>query len=74
MAWDIAWAAERAGEAMRYLASNYPECGGAPELHSHQDAAHKAAVGGDTGAYLEALRRYMRAGRSVALQVRKAAA
>ncbi len=74
MAWDTEWAAERAAEAMRYLATSYPESGGAPELHPHQEAAHEAAVVGDDGRYLEALRRYMRAGRTVALRIRKGAA
>ena len=74
MAWDIAWAAERASETMRYLAERYPECAGAPALHEHQDAAHGAAIAGDQDAYLEALRGFMRAGRTVALQVRRGAA
>ena len=74
MAWDTEWAAERAAEAVCYLASNYPECAGAPELHPHQDAAHEAAVAGDQEAFLEALRSYMRAGRDEALRIRKEAA
>ena len=74
MAWDTEWAAERASEAMAYLANNYPECGGAPELHPHQDAAHDAAVVEEEGRYLEALRGYMRAGRDEALRIRKEAA
>ena len=73
MAWDIAWASQRAAEAMRYLAANYPECSGAPELHPHQDAAHESAIEGDEEAYLEALRTFMRAGRAVALRARKGA-
>ncbi len=74
MAWDTEWAAERAAEAMRYLAENYPECSAAPELHPHQEAAHEAAVVDHRGAYLEAPRQYMRAGRLVAVRVRKGAA
>ena len=74
MAWDTTWAAERAAEAMRYLAAHYPECAGSPDLHPHEAAAHEAAVVGDEAGYLEALRSYMRAGRHVALQVRKGAA
>ena len=74
MAWDAEWAAERAAEAMRYLAAHYPECSGSPELHPHQDAAHEAAVAGDQEAFLEALRSYMRAGRDEALRIRKEAA
>ena len=73
-AWDTTWAAERASEAMRYLATNYPESSGAPELHAHQEDAHEAAVAEDRDAFLEALRAYMRAGRLVALQIRKGAA
>ena len=74
MAWDTSWAAERAAEAMRYLATNYPECAGAPEMHPHQEGAHEAAVAEDRDTFLEALRAYMRAGRLVALQIRKEAA
>jgi len=68
--WDTERAAERASEAMRLLAEHYPECAGSQALHPHQDAAHEAAVAGDRDAYLQALRRYMRAGRGVALQAR----
>ncbi len=68
--WDTEWAAERASDAMRFLAEHYPECSGSEELHPHQDAAHTAAVNGDRDAYLAALRRYMRAGRGVAVQAR----
>jgi hypothetical protein len=35
-AWDTEWAAEKASEAMRYLADFYPECvasGGSQKLH-----------------------------------------
>ena len=71
MAWDTEWAATKASEAMRYLAERYPESAGAPELHAYQEAAHEAE---DRDAFLEALRGYMRAGRHVALQIRKAAA
>ena len=74
MAWDTEWAAERASEALRYLAEHYPESAGSPELHPHQDAAHEAAVAGDQEAYLEALRSYMRAGRDEALRARGSAA
>ena len=69
-AWDTEWAAERAAEALRFLAEHYPESGGSEELHPHQAAAHEAAVLGDRDAYLLALRRYMRAGRGVAMRVR----
>ena len=72
--WDTEWAAERAAEAMRFLAEHYPECGGSAELHEHQDAAHAAAVEGDGAAYLEALRGFMRAGRDEPLRVRGMAA
>jgi len=72
--WDTEWAAERASEAMRWLADNYPECAGSAALHPHQDAAHEAAVSGDRDAYLQALRAYCRAGRDEALRIRKKAA
>ena len=74
MAWDTEWAAERASEAMSYLAQHYPEASASQELHPHQDAAHDAAVAEDEGRYLEALRGYMRAGRDAALRIRKDAA
>jgi hypothetical protein len=74
MAWDTSWAADRASEAMAYLAKNYPECGGTPELHPHQEAAHEVVIVEDRDGYLEALRSYMRAGRTVALRARRGAA
>ena len=74
MAWDTEWAAEKASEAMRYLALNYPEAAGSEALHPHQDAAREAAVSEDREDYLEALRSYMRAGRDEALRIRKEAA
>jgi hypothetical protein len=74
MAWDTELAAERAAEAMRYLAANYPEASGSEALHPHQDAAHAAAVAGEREAYLEALRAWMRAGRNEVLRSRREAA
>lgn len=71
---DSEWCAVKAAEAMRYLALHYPECSGSEALHPHQDAAHAAAVAGDEAAYLEALRSYMRVGRSVALGIRRGVA
>ena len=74
MAWDTEWAAERAADALQYLAANYPEASGSEALHPHQDAAHAAAVALDGEAYLEALRGFMRAGRDEALRIRREAA
>ena len=74
MAWDTEWAAERAAKAMRFLAAYYLECSAAPELHPDQKAAHEAATVEDRDGYLEVLRSYMRAGRTVALQVRRGTA
>lgn len=71
---DTEWCGVRASDAMRYLALHYPECSGAEGLHAHQGAAHAAAVAGDEVAFLEALRGYCRAGRSVALCIRRGAA
>jgi hypothetical protein len=71
---DSEWCAVKAAEALRDLALHYPECSGSEALHPHQDAAHAAAVAGDEAAYLEALRSYMRVGRSVALGIRRGAA
>lgn len=71
---DSARCAVKAAEAMRHLALHYPECSGSEALHPHQDAAHAAAVAGDEAGYLEALRSYMRVGRSVALVKRRGAA
>ena len=72
--WDIEWAGERAAVAMRYLADNCPASAGAVELHPHQDEAHAAAMAGDRGRYLEALRGYVRAGQEVQRRARKGAA
>ncbi len=71
---DVEWCAERAVEALKYLAQHYPEASGSEVLHPHQDAVHEAAVEGDEVAYLEALRSYMRAGRDEAQRIRKGAA
>lgn len=43
-------------------------------LDEHEERAHEAAMRGDEDAYLEALRRYMKAGRDEALRIRKGAA
>jgi hypothetical protein len=72
--WNLEWAAERAAEAMRYLSVNCPAASGAPELHPWQDEAHVAAVAGDRGRYLEALRGYVRAGQDVQRRARRVAA
>ncbi len=73
--WSNEWAAEKAAEALRYLGRHYPECLDVQEvLDEHEQAAHEAAVAGDAGAYLEALRAYMRAGRRAALERRREAA
>ena len=74
-AWDTEWAAERAAEALRYLGRSYPEClENLRILHEHETAAHEAAMRGDRGAYIEALRDYCRAGRDEALRIRRGAA
>jgi hypothetical protein len=72
--WSNEWAYEKAAQAMRYLAENYPECGGLEALDGYQEAVHEAAVAEDWGAYEEALRAYMKAGRREALAVRRGAA
>lgn len=71
--WSQEWAMEKAAQAIRYLAENYPECGGLEALDPYQDAVHEAAVAEDRGAYEEALRAFMRAGRHEALAIRKGA-
>lgn len=73
-AWDPDWAAQRAAEAMRYLADHYPECSGADELDPYHHAVHDAAMTGDRDTYEAALREYMLAGRRIALEKRKGAA
>jgi hypothetical protein len=73
-AWGTEWAYGMAAKAIRYLAENYPECGGAEALDPYRDAVHEAAVAEDRGAYEEALREYMKAGRREALAVRRGAA
>ncbi len=73
--WDCEWAAERAAEALRYLGRNYPEClENLRSLDEHEEAAHGAAMRGDRGGYLEALRSYCRAGRDEALKIWQGAA
>ena len=56
--WDAEWAAQKASEALHYLARNYPECAASGVLREHEEVAHEAAVRGDRDAYLEALRSY----------------
>ena len=73
--WDTECATQKAAEALRYLGRNYPEClENLRALDEHEGAAHEAAMRGDRGAYLEALRCYMRAGRHEALRIRRGAA
>jgi hypothetical protein len=72
--WDTESAAEKAREALHYLARNYPECAASGVLREHEEAAYEAAMRGDRDAYLEALRAYMRAGRDEALRIRQGAA
>jgi hypothetical protein len=72
--WGQEWAYEKAAQAMRYLAENYPECGGLEARDLYQEAVHEAAVAEDRGAYQEALREYMRAGKREALEIRRGAA
>jgi ribonuclease HI len=72
--WNTEWAHERATEALWYLARNYPECAASEALHPHEDAAYQAAMRGDREGYLEALRSYMRAGKTEALRIRRGAA
>jgi hypothetical protein len=73
--WNTEWAAEKAADALRYLGRNYPEClENLRILDEHEMAAHEAAMRGDRGAYLEALRDYCRAGRAEALRIRRGAA
>jgi len=47
---------------------------GFSDIREAEQAARDAAVAGDEAAYLEALRQYMRAGRDVALGMRRGAA
>ena len=72
--WDIEWAAQKASEALHYLARNYSECAASAALREHEEAAHGAAMRGDRDAYLEALRDYCKAGRDEALRIRGGAA
>ena len=72
--WDTEWAAVKAAEALRYLGRHYPEGLTSTALHEHEEAANRAALEGDSEAYIEALRDYCRAGRAEALRKREAAA
>jgi hypothetical protein len=60
---DPEWTAEKAAAALRYLGRDYPErLENLRVLEQHEKAAHEAAMRGDWDAYLESLRRYIRAG------------
>ena len=73
--WDSAWAAERTGDALKYLRRNYREClENLRALDQYEEEAHQAAMRGDRDGYLEALRSYCRASRDAALEIRKGAA
>jgi len=72
--WCQEWAMQKAAQALRYLAENYPECGGLEVLDPYHDAVHEAAVAEDREAYEEASRAFMRAGRREALAIRRRAA
>ena len=74
VAWNQEWAMERAAQAVKHLAENFPECGGSAALDPYQAAVHEAAVKEDRAAYEEGLREYMRAGRRKALSIRRGAA
>ena len=52
---------------VRYLAENYPECGGIEALDSYHDAEYEAAAREDWDGYVDALRNYIRAGRRATL-------
>jgi hypothetical protein len=47
--WNSEWAAERASEALHYLARNYPKCAASEALREHEEAAHEAAMRGGGG-------------------------
>ena len=70
---DTRWTAVKAAEALRYLGRHYPEGLTSTALHEHEEAANRAALEGDSEAYIEALRDYCRAGRAEALGKREAA-
>jgi hypothetical protein len=57
--WDCEWAAELAGEALKYLGRNYPEClENLRALDQYEEEAHQAAtrgVGMDTSRPSEAI-------------------
>jgi len=54
---------------VRYLAENYPECGGIEALDPYHDAEYEAAAREDWDGYVDALRNYIRAGRGATLAV-----
>jgi hypothetical protein len=74
MSWDPEWAYDLARQALLYLSENYPECAGSEELHPYHEDVHKAEASGERGAYYEALREYVKAGRRVAFEIRDRAA
>jgi hypothetical protein len=45
--WDTEWAAQKASEALHYLARNCPECAASEALREHEEAAPEAAMRGD---------------------------
>jgi hypothetical protein len=70
MAWDTTAAAQRAGQAYRYVSRTLPPGSDYSHLDSLTEAAYGAERAGDWTAYLDALRELMKAARR---EARKAA-
>ena len=70
-AWSAEWAREVTLKCVRFLAENFPECGGSSALDQYRAEIEAAARGEDTGAYESALRRFAKAGKREALRIRR---
>ena len=69
--WSLEWVESLTRKAVRWLAENFPECGGAAALDQSRAEIDAAARGEDTGAYESALRRFAKAGKREALRIRR---
>ena len=69
--WSLKWAETFTSKAVRWLAENFPECGGAAALDPHRAEIDAAARAEDAGAYERALRKFAKAGKCEALRLRR---
>jgi len=58
-------------ECVRFLAENFPECGGSSALDQYRAEIDAAAQAEDAPRFVRALRRFAKAGKREALRIRR---